>query len=93
MSITVRGSRVLLNQPQLKELPLEVPEELKQELINQELKKAEKIEVFAVGSEVTDIKPGDIVYVSPYTLANAEIIELDGAVKMVVRAADVAIIW
>lgn len=93
MSITVRGSRVLLNQPQLKELPLEVPEELKQQLVAEELKKAEKIEVFAVGSEVTDVKPGDIVYVSPYTLSNAELIEVDGGIKMVVRAADIAIIW
>lgn len=94
MSITkLRGSRVLLDQPEYREFALELSEEVKRQIIEEETKRHAKLNVYAVGDDVTDIKPGDSVYVSPSTLAMAEVVDLDGQIKIMVRAMDIALIW
>ena len=74
----LRGTRVLLDQPKIKDLGLELSPEVERELMADELKKFSALTVYAVGNEVTDIEPGDTVYVSPSTLAITEVLEIDG---------------
>jgi hypothetical protein len=89
----LRGTRVLLDQPKIKDLGLELSPEIEKELIADELKKYNALAVFAVGDEVTDLNVGDLVYVSPTTLAMAEIVEVEDEHKILVRAMDISIIW
>jgi hypothetical protein len=89
----LRGTRVLLDQPKIKDLGLELSPEIERELMADELKKFMALNVFAVGDEVTDIKPGDTVYVSPSTLAITEVLDIEGETKMLVRAMDISIVW
>jgi hypothetical protein len=89
----LRGTRVLLDQPKINDLGLELSPEVERELMAHELKKFLALTVFAVGDEVLDIQVGDTVYVSPSTLALTEILEIDGNTKMLVRAMDISIVW
>ena len=89
----VKGHRVLLNRPQKKDTGIQLTPELEAELMQEELKEYTSLEVFAVGDEVTDLKPGDLVYVSPGTLIHSEVVTVDGLEKIIVRAMDIAIIW
>lgn len=89
----LRGTRVLLDQPKINDLGLELSPEVERELMADELKKFSALTVYAVGDEVTDLEPGDTVYVSPSTLAMTEVLEIEGEHKMLVRAMDISIIW
>jgi len=51
------------------------------------------LNVFAVGEEVNDVKVGDKVYVRTGALHNAEIIDIDGKIKMMVLVHDIIMIW
>jgi hypothetical protein len=89
----LRGTRVLLDQPKINDLGLELSPEVERELMADELKKFSALTVYAVGDEVIDIEPGDTVYVSPSTLAMTEVLEIDGEPRMLVRAMDISIVW
>ena len=52
-----------------------------------------RLTVFAVGSEVLDIKPNDEVYINASMLANAELVRLDGVDYMMVLDHAVAIVY
>lgn len=91
--IFLKGHRVMLDQPKMKELPFEVTEELKRAMIEEEMRKYVRLQIYAVGDEVKDFTPGMAVYVSPTNLAMAEVIDLDGDLKILVRAMDIAFIW
>ena len=52
-----------------------------------------RLTIFAVGSEVADLKSGDEVYVSAGMLANAELVQLDGVDYMMVQDHAVAIVY
>ena len=92
-TFTVRGSRVLLNQPDIKEPVIELSPEDKKAFDEEQLKKFTQIEVFAVGNSVENLNPGDFVYVSPYYLQSAQIIEIEGEPKLLIREQDIDIIW
>lgn len=89
----VKGQRVLLSRPEKKDLGIQLTPELEAELMQEELKEYHSLEVFAVGDEVTDVKPGDQVYVSPGTLIHSEVVTIEGSEKIMVRAMDIAIVW
>jgi hypothetical protein len=58
------------------------------------MKKWTNLEVFAIGEDVTAVKPGDKVYIPTFILQSAEIIDLnDQGIKIMVGEQDVAIIW
>lgn len=93
MSYTVRGPRVILTPPEIKQSVIEVDDKLKRELMEKEIKKWFNLEVLAIGDEVTGVEVGDKVYVNPIFLQNAERIEIDGVERLIVRAPDIAIVW
>jgi len=89
------GRRVLLTKPVRKESIIELSDEAKAQLDVEAMKNWTALEIYAVGSNVTktNIVPGKKVYVSTYALQAAEILEVDGALRMMVADDDIAIIW
>jgi len=52
-----------------------------------------ELEVFATGEAVSDIKVGDKVYISASTIVNAEVVEVEGKQKFLLREMDIVLIW
>ena len=89
----LRGTRVLLSKPEMKESLIELSEKDKQ-MIEDEMKKQwSALEVYAIGYDVVDVKAGDKVYVQISALEHAERIEIDGKIKFMIREQDIAIVW
>lgn len=89
----LQGKRVLLNKPEFKQPSIELSEESKAALEKEQMKNWLKIEVYAVGEEVTKLKKGDKVYVPSYSLQNSEAIPFDEEIKLLVNEAEIAIVW
>ena len=85
----LRGNRIMLDKPEKKEkkegeLDLIVPDNLEKEAEQEMMKEWTHLNIFAVRDEVKDLKAGDKVYVRTGALHNAEIIDIDGKIKMMV---------
>lgn len=93
MAITVKGHRVLLNRPEKEERFIQLTPELEEQMNMQELRKFKHLEVFAIGEDVTCVNVGEVVYVNLMYLQSAELIEVDGIEKLMVRDSDIAIVW
>jgi co-chaperonin GroES (HSP10) len=93
MSIQVKGHRVLLNRPKREERLIQLTPEMEEELNMKELANLKRLEVFALGEEVTNVKVGDFVYVNLMYLQSAELVEVEGEEKIMVRDSDIAIVW
>ncbi len=93
----LRGNKVLLDKPEKKEednkLDLILSKDDEKAVEKDMMEEWTHLNVFAVGVEVTDVKVGDKVYVRTGALHNAEIIDLDGSIKMMVLIHDVVMIW
>jgi hypothetical protein len=95
MAFTLRGRQVLLNFPKL-DTPksvIELSPEIQAEIDKELMKKWTSLEVFAVGKDVADIIVGDKVYVTASSLQNAERIEIEGDMKMMIGEYDIRIVW
>ena len=94
----LRGNRVMLDKPEKKEkaegkLDLILTDEMEKEAEKDLMKEWTHLNVFAVGADVTDLKEGDKVYVRTGALHSAEIIDMDGKLKMMVLIHDIVMIW
>lgn len=89
------GRRVLLTKPVRKESSIELSDETKAQLDIEAMKSWTALEIFAIGTSVTkaNIVPGKKVYVPTYALQSSEIVEVDGALRLMVADDDIAIIW
>jgi len=88
----------MLDKPEKKEkkegeLDLILTDDMEKEAEKDSMKEWTRLNVFAIGGEVTDVKVGDKVYVRTGALHNAEIIDLDGQIKMMVSIHDIVMIW
>lgn len=90
---SLRGKRVLLTMPELKKSAVELSAKDEEMIMQEAMKKWLRLEIFAVGDEVTDVKVGDKVYVQTYALESGEKIEIDGSIKLMVPDNAIAIIW
>jgi hypothetical protein len=90
---SLKGRRILINQPVLKESAIELSEADKAHIEQESMKKWTRLEVYAVGSDVTGIEKGDIVYISVSAIKGAEVIEVEESIKLMVSEYDVAIVW
>ena len=97
MKFILRGNKVLLDKPEKKEeegkLDLILTDEMEKQQEQDMMKEWTHLNVHAVGVEVSDLKAEDKVYVRTQALHNAEIIDLDGEIKMMVNIHDVIMIW
>lgn len=89
----LRGKKLLINRPEPKKSAIELSVEEQNHMTAEEMKLWTQLEVFAVGTEVTDIKPGDKVYVYVHALSSAEVISINDKPKMLVDLASIAIVW
>jgi hypothetical protein len=90
----LRGKRILITKPvsEIKSL-IEITPEVQAQLDQEMMIKWTRLTVFAVGTDVTDLKSGDEVYVSAGMLSNAELVQLDGVDYMMVQDHAVAIVY
>lgn len=89
----LRGKRVLINIPEKKESAIELTEKDKAMIEEQEMKKWTALEVYATGKEVTEVGPGDKVYLTVSAIQDAERVLIGDEIKMMVNEASIAIIW
>jgi histidinol phosphatase-like enzyme len=90
---TLRGKRVLITVPELKKSSVELSAKDEEMIMQEAMKKWQKLTVYAVGDEVTDIKVDDQVYIQTYALESGEKIEVDGAIKILTTESAIAIVW
>ena len=87
----------MLDKPEKKEeeakLDLILSKDDEKDIEKDMMKEWTHLNVFAVGEEVNDVKVGDKVYVRTGALHNAEIIDIDGKIKMMVLVHDIIMIW
>lgn len=89
----LKGKRVLLNKPEVKESQFELSEADKLALEMDMRKTWTRLEIYAVGDEVESVKPGDHVYIGITGLQASEAVELEDGVKLMVAERDIAIVW
>ena len=92
-TMQLKGKRVLLNKPEVKESPFELSEADKQALEMDMRKTWTKLEVYAIGDEVESVKVGDKVYMGMIGLQASEAVELEEGIKLMVAERDIAIVW
>lgn len=90
---TLRGKRVLVTVPELKKSAIEISAKDEEMIMQEAMKKWEKIEVFAVGDEVDGIIKGDMVYVQTYALESGEKISINDHMRILVPENAIAIVW
>ena len=93
MSITVKGHRVLLNRPKREERLIQLTPEMEEEMNMRELANLKRLEVYAIGKDVTEVAVGDVVYVNLMYLQSAELVVIEGEEKIMVRDSDIAFTW
>lgn len=89
----LRGNRILITVPELKKSNIKVSPQDEELMMKNAMKKWQSLEVFAVGSDVKDIKKEDQVYVQTYALESGEKIEVDGKMRILIPDTAVAMIW
>ena len=91
----LRGRTILLDIPKKKETGLQLSAKDEDDIMQEAMKMWSKLNVFAVGDKVEEVKVGDKVYVRTNAL-NLEVVEridIDGETKLVLNEGDVVIIW
>jgi hypothetical protein len=89
----LKGHRVLINEPDIQRPAIELSPEAMNEFEKEQLSKFNSLTVYAVGDEVTTLKPGDKVQISTGILTMSEVIEIEGSHKLLVREMDINMIW
>jgi hypothetical protein len=89
----LRGKRVLVTVPELKKSPVELSTKDEEMIMMEAMKKWQSLEIYEVGDDVVDLKPGDKVYVQTYALESGEKIEVDGHMRILIPDTAVAIVW
>jgi hypothetical protein len=91
----LRGRTILLDVPKKKESGLQLSAKDEDAIMQEAMKMWSKLNVFAVGDKVEEVKVGDKVYIRTNAL-NLEVVEridIDGETKLVLNEGDVVIIW
>ena len=89
----LRGKRILLSKPNTEKSSIELTTTQQAEIDAYLMKKWTTLEVFAIGDAVKDIAVGDKVYISPSTIMHAELIDVEGGQKFLIREMDVVLTW
>jgi hypothetical protein len=89
----LHGKRILVNKPEVKESAFELSEKDKALLEADMRTKWTALEIFAVGDEVEKFEVGDKVYLQMNALNTSEVVDVEGALKLMVREHDIAITW
>lgn len=90
----LEGNRVLVKLPSIPDSSIHLSEEVKQSLLESQKEKLNKLEIYAVGTTVSNFSEGDIVKVDPRALGNGELIKLEKGLEVVmISSFDISIVW
>ena len=89
----LRGKRVMIEKPELKESVIELTPEVQELLDKEAISKWTRLKVHAVGTDVADIVAGDEVYVSPSMSMNAEVFKIEEEVFMIIPEHAIVIVY
>lgn len=89
----LQGRRVLINVPKKKESVIELTAKDEEQIMQEAMKLWTKLEVYAIGDTVDKVNVGDKVYVTTGSLQNAEKVELEDGMKLMLSEGDIAIVW
>lgn len=90
----LRGNRIYLEIPPMKESPIHLTPELEAKLIEEEKDKYTRLKVYAVGNLIDDIKERDELLVDPAALQKSPVINLSKDRRVIlVSPFDVIHIW
>lgn len=91
----LRGRTILLDVPKRKESSIQLSAKDEDDIMAEAVKMWNKLNVYAIGDKVEDVKVGDKVYVrtSALNLEVVERIDIDGETKLVLNEGDVVIVW
>lgn len=89
----LRGRRILLTKPVKKESAIQLSAGTEAQLDAEAMKQWTALEVYAIGDDVEEVAVGDKVYVPTFGLQQAEILEVGGALRMMISEGDIAIVW
>lgn len=87
------GRRVLINVPQKKESVIELTAKDEEQIMQEAMKLWTRLEVYAVGDTVEKVVVGDRIYATTGSLQNAEKVELEDGMKLMLSEGDIAIVW
>lgn len=87
------GRRVLINVPKKKESVIELTAKDEAMIMEEAMKMWTNLEVYATGDAVNLVSAGDKVYITTGSLQNAEKVEIEGEIKLMVSEGDIAIVW
>lgn len=87
------GKRVLLSTPPKKESILELTPETERAMDDAMIKLWTKLEIYAIGTDVTLVKPLDKVYVSVSSLSLAERVDINDETKLLINEFEVVLVW
>ena len=92
---SLRGRTILLDVPQRKKSIVELSAKDEEAMMQEAAKLWNKLNVYAIGDKVEEVKAGDKVYVrtSALNMETVERIEIDGEIKLVLNEGDVIIVW
>lgn len=90
---TLRGRRILIEVPVKKESVIKLSIKDDDALMYEAMKQWNRLTIYAIGDKVEDVKAGDVVYIAVSQLENAEKVDIDGSVKLMLNEMDIAIIW
>jgi len=92
---SLRGRTILLDVPQRKKSSIELSAKDEEAMMQEAAKLWNKLNVYAIGDKVEEVKVGDQVYVrtSALNMEQVERIDIDGEIKLVLNEGDVIIIW
>lgn len=88
----LKGKRILIEKPVRPDNGVILTEEAQASLDADFMKSWSRLNITAVGDEVTMVKVGDQVYIGS-ALANCEIVDIDGKVFFIAYESNIAIVW
>lgn len=91
--MNLRGKRVLITVPEMKKTSIELSSKDEELIMQEAMKKWQKLEVYAVGDEVSNISVRDQVYIQTYAIESGEKIEIEGRMRILVPENAIAIVW
>ena len=87
------GVRVLLSLPPRDTKGIELSPELKEELDREYAAQLDKLEVYALGDSVGNLKVGDKVYVPTEELKRGTFVSINGEAKLMIAYHSIALVW
>lgn len=89
----LKGVRVLLSLPPRDTKGIELSPELKEELDREYAAQLDKLEVYAIGDSVEDLKLGDKVYVPTEDLKRGTFVTINEKSYLMVAYHSIALVW